>query len=106
MEPMVDHEYGCPAGYNADDAVSQSRPYGWFSYDWRRSFFTTSRWPGGFCAFEPARTPPRRRLPEQAVRLVLVRLAALVLHHVALAGELLRVERVQQPAHAVRLQPE
>ena len=41
-----------------------------------------------------------------AVRLVVVALAALVLHDVALRAELRLVERVEEKAHAIGLEPE
>ncbi len=40
------------------------------------------------------------------VRLIVVTLAALVLHDVALRLELRLVERVEEEAHAIRLEPE
>ena len=43
---------------------------------------------------------------EHAVRVVLVVLAALVLHDVALAGERLLVDVIEEEAHAIALEPE
>jgi hypothetical protein len=66
IDPMTGHEYGWSFGKSAGGIRSSTRPYGWFSTPWRRSFFTTSRWPSTFSGLiastrKPMRSDSRKR---------------------------------------------
>jgi len=55
IDPITDHEYGCPFGNVFSAIVIQTFPYGWFSHC-RFSFCTTPR-----CSLSRAvSTAPRR----------------------------------------------